>query len=249
MTAATTPLGPITGRDYRVDFWRGIALAMIFVNHIPGNLFENYTTRNFGFSDAAELFVFLAGFASAYAYAPLYLAGHRLVASIKAWRRAGILYLVHVTLTTLAFGIFAWGALAFGEGDLINHIGLELASSRPIETLIGVPALGHQLGYVNILPMYSVMLLMLPIHLALVAIDRRLMLGAAIVLLADNLHLHARPAGLSAARRLVLQPLCLAADLRARPLLRAAAQGHGRRRSLFAPCSTGFAWPSPWPPS
>ena len=174
------PVRISAGRDYRVDFWRGVALAMIFINHIPGNVFENYTSRNFGFSDAAELFVLLAGFASAFAYAPLFFAGHRLVASIKAWRRAGVLVLVHILLSTMAFGLFAWAALAFGEGELMKHSGLNLALSHPLETMVGVATLGHQLGYVNILPMYSVMLLMLPIHLALAAIDRRVMLGAAI---------------------------------------------------------------------
>ncbi len=182
MTARSVqPVRPTSGRDYRVDFWRGIALAMIFINHIPGNLLEDYTSRNFGFSDAAEMFVFLAGFASAFAYAPLFFAGHRLVASLKAWRRAGVLYMVHILLSTMAFGLFAWAALALGEGDLLRHSGLNLALSQTVETMVGVATLGHQLGYVNILPMYSLMLLMLPIHLALAAIDRRLMLGAAII--------------------------------------------------------------------
>ena len=44
-----------------IDFWRGYALVVIFLNHIPGIWFENYTHKNFGFSDSAELFVLLAG--------------------------------------------------------------------------------------------------------------------------------------------------------------------------------------------
>ena len=47
-------------RDYRIDFFRGLALISIFVNHIPGNFYSNFTHRNFGLSDAAELFVLLA---------------------------------------------------------------------------------------------------------------------------------------------------------------------------------------------
>jgi len=65
MTAvAATP----SRRDHRVDFLRGMALAIIFINHVPGNFYEKLTPKNFGFSDAAEIFVILAGFASAYAY-------------------------------------------------------------------------------------------------------------------------------------------------------------------------------------
>ena len=75
-----------TSRDHRIDFWRGVALVMIFFNHVPGTLWENFTSRNFGFSDAAELFVFLAGFAAAFAYGRPFLAGNRLIASVKAFR-------------------------------------------------------------------------------------------------------------------------------------------------------------------
>lgn len=167
MTVATAS-APTSSRDHRVDFYRGIALAMIFVNHIPGTVFEDYTSRNFGFSDAAEIFVFLAGFASAFAYARRFLGGARLVTSLMAWRRAGVLYLVHVTLTVIAVGLFAWAALAFGQGAMMRQFGLEMFLDKPIEALVGTATLGHQLGYVNILPMYSVLLLGLPLMLVVV---------------------------------------------------------------------------------
>ncbi|MEF2550768.1 OpgC domain-containing protein [Aurantimonas sp. A2-1-M11] len=181
MTTVTS-IAPKSTRDHRVDFWRGIALAMIFVNHIPGNFWENFTSRNFGFSDAAELFVFLAGFASAYAYAPLFMAGERLVATLKAWRRAGVLYLVHITLTVAAIAIFSWAALTLGYGDMMRTIGLQSFITMPLETMIGVAGLGHQLGYVNILPMYCVLLLMLPLHIALAQISRGVMLAGAVLM-------------------------------------------------------------------
>lgn len=177
-------------RDQRVDFYRGIALAMIFVNHVPGNIWENYTSRNFGFSDSAELFVFLAGFASAFAYAKPFLGGARLVTLLKAWRRAGVLYLVHIMLTMFAIGLFCWAALAFGRGDMLLHFGLETFITRPIEALVGVITLSHQLGYVNILPMYSVILLMLPVHLLLVKLVGRhgMLLAAALFWLVTGLY-------------------------------------------------------------
>ncbi|MCE7027476.1 OpgC family protein [Jiella avicenniae] len=178
--AARPPIS--ASRDHRVDFWRGIALVMIFINHVPGNLYENFTSRNFGFSDAAELFVFLAGFASAYAYGRLFFAGHRLVATLKAWRRAGVLALVQLMLGTLALGIFSWGALALGRGELLSRIGLSQFISAPIETMIGFATMTHQLGYVNILPMYAVLLLMLPALLALARMGLNLMLGVSATL-------------------------------------------------------------------
>ena len=51
----------LNGRDARLDMFRGIALLMIFINHVPGTAWENFTSRNFGFSDAAEAFVLMSG--------------------------------------------------------------------------------------------------------------------------------------------------------------------------------------------
>lgn len=175
MNASPQPL-PVAARDHRVDFYRGIALAMIFVNHIPGNLWERYTSRNFGFSDAAEIFVFLAGFASAYAYGKGFLGGLPLIASLKAWRRAGVLYLVHIALTSAALGMFAWAAFAFGDGRYLTVNAFSPLLTRPLDVLVGLPVLSHQFGYVNILPMYAVILLMTPLLLLAAKVKLELML-------------------------------------------------------------------------
>ncbi|MDY8111002.1 OpgC domain-containing protein [Fulvimarina sp. 2208YS6-2-32] len=188
---------PATSRDNRVDFWRGVALVMIFVNHVPGTLWEHFTSRNFGFSDAAELFVFLAGFAAAFAYGRPFLGGQRLVATVKAMRRAGTLFLVQMTLNMLAIGLFAWAALVFGEGELMRRMNLPALSDKPLEAFYGLASLGHQFGYLNILPMYIVLLLMLPMLLWLASVSRELMLGASLLLWAAasgfNLNIPAFP--------------------------------------------------------
>jgi hypothetical protein len=58
-----------TERDHRIDFFRGLALIFIFWDHVPHNPLGQITLRNFGFSDAAEIFVFLAGYAAVLACA------------------------------------------------------------------------------------------------------------------------------------------------------------------------------------
>jgi hypothetical protein len=55
-------------RDPRVDVLRGLALLTIFIDHVPGNALAMLTLRNFGFADAAELFVILAGLSCMRAY-------------------------------------------------------------------------------------------------------------------------------------------------------------------------------------
>src|SRR5258706_11440456 len=59
-------------RDLRVDVLRGISLLMIFIDHIPDNSLGLVTIHNFGFSDAAEGFVLLAGFSSMLAYGRIF---------------------------------------------------------------------------------------------------------------------------------------------------------------------------------
>jgi hypothetical protein len=48
-------------RDLRIDFFRGLALYMIIFDHIPGDPLNKFTYERLGFSDAAEIFVFLSG--------------------------------------------------------------------------------------------------------------------------------------------------------------------------------------------
>jgi hypothetical protein len=55
-------------REYRIDFFRGLALAIIFVDHVPDNVFSFLTPKNFGLSDAAESCVIINGMYAADAY-------------------------------------------------------------------------------------------------------------------------------------------------------------------------------------
>ena len=53
-----------------IDFWGGFALIIILIDHVPRNGLDRLTPKNFGFSDAAEAFVFLSGVSVSLAYAP-----------------------------------------------------------------------------------------------------------------------------------------------------------------------------------
>ena len=80
----------LNGRDHRIDFFRGLALIFIFWDHIPHNPLAEFTVRNFGFSDAAEIFVFLAGYAAVLAYGKIARRDGFLLASVKILRRAWV---------------------------------------------------------------------------------------------------------------------------------------------------------------
>jgi hypothetical protein len=52
---------PLAVRDVRLDLFRGLANWAILLDHIPHEVLNSITTPNHGFSDAADLFVFIAG--------------------------------------------------------------------------------------------------------------------------------------------------------------------------------------------
>jgi hypothetical protein len=160
-------LPPRTGRDPRIDAFRGLALIMIFINHVPGNPYEFLTNRNYGFSDAAEAFFVMSGIAAGIAYsggftAPALLRDGLWAAIQPIWKRAWTLYVVQILLTVWAIAIFALGAVAFDLPELLTQINLRQVFAHPEAALAGIPALTHQLGYVNILPAYTVLLLLTP---------------------------------------------------------------------------------------
>lgn len=156
------PAAMPSGRDPRIDVLRGLALVMIFINHVPGNAFEHYTNRNWGFSDAAEAFVFLSGTAAGLAYGAGFLSAPYWPAVARVWARARTLYFVHLSTTSMAIGILAAAASWYGLYELLQTINLAKAFEDPLGVLIGIPTLGHQLGYFNILPLYLVLLLVTP---------------------------------------------------------------------------------------
>ncbi|NGP16627.1 OpgC family protein [Devosia aurantiaca] len=153
------------GRDPRLDMFRGIALVMIFINHVPGTIYENYTNRNFGFSDAAEAFVFMSGMAAGLAYSNGFRSGSLWSAIARVWARARQLYFVHLSITMICLAIFAAAALWFDLPEVLTRNNIAPLFSQPLSSLIGIPLLTHQLGYLNILPLYATLLLMTPVFM------------------------------------------------------------------------------------
>ncbi len=173
-----------SGRDNRVDVLRGLALASIFINHIPGNAFEHLTHKNFGFSDAAEVFVLLAGYAASMAWYPGFSGGRTAETMQRIWARAGLLYGCHLATTFAAVALFAAAAaITRWPGYLLDaapglYLNLATVFAEPGRAAVGLVTGGHQLGYFNILPLYICLLLMLPAMMALARFGLFWLLGA-----------------------------------------------------------------------
>jgi hypothetical protein len=166
------PSGILPGqRDHRLDFFRGLALVMIFINHVPGTIYEYATNRNFGFSDAAEAFVFMSGLAAGLAYSSAFTPGNSLwLAVARPWARARHLYFVHLSITVICLAIFAFAARQFDLAELLTKNNIKALFADPLAAIIGIPLLTHQLGYLNILPLYAVLLVVTP---AIILLGRR----------------------------------------------------------------------------
>ncbi len=153
---------------------------MIFINHVPGNVLERLTSRNFGFSDAAEGFVLMSGIAAALAYSGSFDRMPFVEAAAKSWRRARKLYLTHILISAMALAILVVGAFWLGTTEVIRRINFMPLVRQPVEALIGLPTLGHQFGYFNILPLYMVLLLAMPAYVWIARRSIPLMLAIAV---------------------------------------------------------------------
>lgn len=169
-------------RDYRIDFFRGLALVSIFVNHIPGNLYSNFTHRNFGLSDAAEIFVLLAGISAALAYYPRFMSGQAPMVVGRVGRRIGTLYVAHLASIACGFAIYAIASLWLDQPGLMLPDERHWIVEKPVEALAGMGLLGYQTGNFNILPMYMVMMAMLPVIMLLARVRLSLALAASLAL-------------------------------------------------------------------
>ncbi|TDF81681.1 OpgC family protein [Pseudomonas sp. H9] len=174
------------GRDHRIDFFRGLALIFIFWDHIPGNPLANLTVRNFGFSDAAEIFVFLAGYAAVLAYGKIALRDGWLVACVRILRRAWVLYVVHIFLLVLLMGIVFVANNHVQTRDMIQEMGLYYFLSNPQQALVDELLLRFKPNLMDPLPLYILLLLGLPLVLPAMLRKVELVVGlsAALYLLA-----------------------------------------------------------------
>jgi hypothetical protein len=148
-----------TGRDRRLDVFRGLALLTIFVNHVPGNPLEHHTSRNYGFSDAAEGFVLMSGIAVALAYSGGFFRHDYRRSAGRMLRRARTLYFVHILTMALALVIVGAGFHVFGAEGVAKGVNFTRFQTDTSLALLGFPLLGYQIGYFNILPLYVVLLI------------------------------------------------------------------------------------------
>ncbi|USP01260.1 OpgC domain-containing protein [Bartonella taylorii] len=169
-------------RDTRIDVFRSLALLTIFINHIPGTLYESFTHRNFGFSDAAEVFVLLSGISLGLSFhVRLHQKSFTFIVR-KLWQRAFQLYGAYLFTSFVTLSLFFAGFLLWRSEKLLsmNNVGLFL--TQPFVAFFSTLSFGHQLGYNNILPLYIVLMLFAPFALYLSCKHKGLLLLSSFIL-------------------------------------------------------------------
>ncbi|MGV8920676.1 MAG: OpgC domain-containing protein [Pseudomonas sp.] len=169
-------------RDPRIDFFRGLALIFIFWDHIPDNPFAQLTVRNFGFSDAAEIFVFLAGYAAVLAYGRVADRDGMLVACTRILRRVWVLYVVHIFVLTLLMGIVFVANNHVETRDMIQVMGLDYFVRNPQQALADQLLLRFKPNLTDPLPLYIMLLLALPLILPWLLRRPQLVIGLSVAL-------------------------------------------------------------------
>jgi hypothetical protein len=167
MTASkdAPPLARVVERDLRLDLFRGIGLWMVFLDHIPQDVVAWLTLRNYGFSDAAEFFVFISGYLAGHIYGPIIASGNFLAATKRLVLRAWQMYVAHILLFLVFTAQIARTARRFDNPMYENELNVFNFLQHP-DVLIGQAlTLRYKPVNLDVLPLYITLLLASPLIL------------------------------------------------------------------------------------
>lgn len=202
MTFASTPHAPTADRpartstaaaagtrDIRLDFFRGIAMFIILIAHIPFNRLSNYIPARYGWSDAAEIFVFCSGMASALAFGKIFVTRGWGMGLARVAHRIWQVYWAHIGLfmtvaaTKVAIDLSGiWQTYGGFEKNFVGSMGITRFFTDTQEALVGLLTLTYVPNYFDILPMYLVILAMIPLVMGLARVHPALAMGTCVAI-------------------------------------------------------------------
>ncbi|WP_244935179.1 OpgC family protein [Acuticoccus sediminis] len=159
-------------RDLRLDFFRGLAMFIIFIAHVPHNPWKAWIPAAFGPSDATELFVFCSGMASAMAFGSLFRDRSFFLGTARTAYRVWQVYWAHVCLFAVMVTMIAIFDQMHGDDFYSTRLYTRPIFDDTARHLIGFMTLQYVPNYFDILPMYMVILMMMPVVMALSRISR-----------------------------------------------------------------------------
>ena len=175
-------------RDLRLDLFRGLALWLIFLDHIPSNIVNWITIRNYGFSDATEIFVFISGYTAAFVYGRAMREHGAVVAGARILKRAWQVYVAHIFLFAIYTAEISYVAHSFENPLYGEEMGIFDFLQQPDITLAQAMLLKFKPANMDVLPLYIVLLAGFPPMLWLLLRAPAAALGASALLYALTLH-------------------------------------------------------------
>jgi hypothetical protein len=156
---------PSTPRDLRLDFFRGVSLILIFIDHIPENILSYFTLQAVTFFDAAEVFIFISGFTAALVYGRRLADKGALYATAQVLRRAWQLYVAHIFLFVLFIAEVSYTATVFKNPMYNEEMRVADFLGEPHIAVVKALLLEFQPTFLDILPLYILMLVAFPVIL------------------------------------------------------------------------------------
>lgn len=152
----------VSVRDIRLDLFRGLALWFIFLDHIPTNIVSWLTVRNYGFSDATEIFVFISGYTAVIAYGRMLDKEGWPRTAARIYRRVWQLYVAHILLFVAFTAQIAWVSIARDAPALIEEMELLGLGQNPYRAILEAALLKFRPVNLDVLPLYIVLLAAFP---------------------------------------------------------------------------------------
>ncbi|MDQ0473755.1 OpgC family protein [Labrys wisconsinensis] len=153
-------------RDIRLDVFRGLALLFITVTHTGRNWLMELLPSHFGFSSGTEMFVFCSGIASGLAFGALFLKRGFAMGMLRVAHRIWQIYWVHIAsfigVVALTMLLAGW----FGRPDYVSNLQQDVLLTHPRQALFGLVTLTYLPPLFDILPLYVVLLAMIPLVMA-----------------------------------------------------------------------------------
>lgn len=149
---------PLVGRDLRLDLFRGLANWAIFLDHIPHEVMSSITTRNYGFSDAADLFVFISGYTAACVFGRIMIERGWVAAASKLAKRVAKLYAAHIIVLALYIAVVGGVSRGLHDPDDLNQFNVAVFMSHPLWEISQALLLRYKPVNLDVLPLYILLL-------------------------------------------------------------------------------------------
>lgn len=142
-------------RSIEVDFLRGVVLIVIALDHISGSTLAKFMLHNYAFCDAAEVFVFLGGYASAAAYGAVDARRGAGAAASRFLRRSVEIYRAYLVTAALMLACGALFALLRLHTPMLAETQWPAFAARPLAMAGNIATFRYQPYLASVLPMYT----------------------------------------------------------------------------------------------